>query len=70
LQAFYFVLLREVVALMANKLFAKVCTLLCECVETVRAWVDDWLKLGHLVFLVVRFYFASRSSTRAEIQKI
>jgi len=32
LQAFYFVLLREVVTLIANYLFAKVCALLCECV--------------------------------------
>jgi len=42
LQAFYFVLLREVVTLVAHKLFAKVRALLCECVETFRAWVDDW----------------------------
>jgi len=47
LQAFNFVLLREVVTLVANYLFAKVCALLCECVETHGAWVNDCFQLRH-----------------------
>jgi len=70
LQAFYFVLLREIVALMAHQLFAEMCALLCECVETFGAGVWDCFKLGHFVFLVVRFYFASNSSIRTKMQKI